>query len=128
MTTLYLIRHGESYSNLNGDYTGQQDSMLTETGYKQASCILSYFNGIHIDAIYTSDLARAYETALPISKVHRVPVFKKKELREIYGGQWEGVVFSQISSLFPEDYAILRKVVVPAENLFVRFANGLLME
>ncbi len=104
MTTLYLVRHGESYSDLNGDYTGQQDSMLTEIGYKQAGCVLSYFNGIHIDAIYSSDLARAHETALPISKVHRVPVIKKKELREIYGGQWEGVLFSQIGSLFSEHY------------------------
>ncbi len=105
MTTLYLVRHGESYSNLNGDYTGQQDSMLTETGYKQAGRILSYFNGIHIDVIYSSDLTRAYETALPISKVHRVPIIKRKDLREIYGGQWEGVLFSEIGTLFPEDYA-----------------------
>ena len=104
MTTLYLIRHGESCSNLSGDFNGQRDSMLTETGYKQAGYILSYFLGIHIDAIYSSDLTRAYETALPISKVHRVPIIKKKELREIYGGQWEGALFSQMGSLFPEDY------------------------
>lgn len=108
MTTLYLVRHGESRSNLNGDYTGQQDSVLSETGYKQAGCILSYFNGVHIDAIYSSDLSRAYETALPISRVHRVPIIKTKKLREIYGGEWEGVLFSQICSLFPDDYAVWR--------------------
>ena len=106
---LYLIRHGESTSNVNKTFTGQGDAPLTEQGRQQAACIQSYFLGIHIDRILSSDLTRAMETAKPLSMVSRVPVEPMAALREIWGGKWEGERFSELETLYPEDYALWRK-------------------
>ena len=108
MTTLYLIRHGESASNVDKTFTGQLDAELSDLGRKQASCIASYFLGKHIDRIYASDLSRAYETALPLSKICRVPIVQNAAFREIYGGKWEGEKFADLQDMYPEDYALWR--------------------
>ena len=105
---LYLIRHGESTSNVLKTFTGQLDAPLTELGHKQADCICRYFLGIHIDRIYASDLSRAYETALPLSKISRVPVEKHAAFREIRGGKWEGERFAELTDRYAEDYALWR--------------------
>lgn len=105
---LYLIRHGESTSNVNKTFTGQQNAALTELGHRQAACIQSYFLGIHIDRILSSDLSRAVDTAMPLSKVSRVPVEPMTALREIYGGKWEGERFAELETLYPRDYALWR--------------------
>ncbi len=105
---LYLIRHGESSSNVNKTFTGQQNAALTELGHRQAACIQGYFLGIHIDRILSSDLSRAVDTAIPLSKVSRVPIEPMTALREIYGGKWEGEKFSELQYMYPEDYAIWR--------------------
>lgn len=105
---LYLIRHGESTSNVDKTFTGQQNAALTELGHRQAACIQSYFLGIHIDRIVASDLSRAYDTALPLSKVSRVVIETTTDLREINGGKWEGERFAELQYLYPEDYALWR--------------------
>jgi len=105
---LYLIRHGESTSNVDKTFTGQQNAALTELGHRQAACIQSYFLGIHIDRIVTSDLSRAFETALPLSKTHRVEIETETALREINGGKWEGEKFAELEAIYPEDYALWR--------------------
>ena len=106
--TIYLIRHGESTSNVDKTFTGQLDAELTELGRRQAAAIASYFLGRHVDRIYASDLSRAYETAQPLSKISRVPIEKNKAFREIYGGKWEGEKFAQLQYMYPEDYALWR--------------------
>ena len=105
---LYLIRHGESTSNVDKTFTGQKNAPLTELGQRQAACIQSYFLGVHIDRIVSSDLSRAYDTALPLSRISRVPIETMAALREIYGGKWEGERFSELEYLYPEDYALWR--------------------
>ena len=102
---LYLIRHGESTSNVNKTFTGQKEAALTELGHKQADCISRYFLGVHIDRIYASDLSRAYDTALPLSKISRVAIEKNPAFREINGGKWELQKFTELTHLYPEDYA-----------------------
>jgi probable phosphoglycerate mutase len=106
---IYLIRHGESTSNVNKTFTGQQNAPLTEMGHRQAACIRSYFLGIHIDRIVASDLDRAMDTARPLSMVSRVPVEPMEAFREIYGGKWEGERFAELEDLYPEDYALWRR-------------------
>ena len=114
MATLYLIRHGESTSNVDKTFTGQQNAPLTALGHRQAACIQSYFLGIHIDKILSSDLSRAYDTALPLSRVSRVPIETEPALREIFGGKWEGERFTDLQYLYPEDYALWRYDIVAA--------------
>lgn len=104
--TVYLIRHGQSATNLAAQFTGQLDVPLSELGQQQARKIGEYFLGVHIDKIYSSDLSRAVDTVALLSKTHRVPLETAKEFREIYAGQWQGMKFDDIKSSYPKEYAV----------------------
>lgn len=60
---LYVVRHGQSASNKSGVRNGQTDVPLTESGYEDARKAGQKLKGIKLDAIYSSDLIRAIETA-----------------------------------------------------------------
>ncbi len=95
-TTIYLIRHGQSEGNLLDLFLGHTDMDLTDLGREQAKCVASYFEKIPVDAIYSSDLLRAYHTAAPLAESKGLSVIQSKELREIFAGEWEGRVFDEI--------------------------------
>jgi broad specificity phosphatase PhoE len=108
MNTIYLIRHGESQSNVDKTFTGQMNAPLSDLGRRQAAAIATFFPGKQIDRIYASDLSRAYETAQPLSALCGVPIEQNIAFREIYGGKWEGEKFAELEFLYPEDYALWR--------------------
>ena len=66
---LYLIRHGESESNVSGYYRGRH-SALSRSGLMQAKKLARRFAKIHIDLIVSSDFERALETADAVRKVN----------------------------------------------------------
>ena len=105
MTTLLLIRHGESKANELGLYAGHGDFELSEKGRKQAKLtaefIVSHYS---IDAIYSSDLKRAYQTAKATAEKLGMEIVKETGLREIYAGEWEGYPFDRLISDFKKDY------------------------
>lgn len=104
-TTIYLVRHGQSVGNLKDQFMGHTDTPLTELGLQQAEMAAAYLEDIPIDAIYSSDLQRAYLTACATAKRKNMPVIKTKNMREIYGGAWETVEFSRLITEFPEDFS-----------------------
>ena len=105
-TTLIVVRHGQSLSNIRETFTGQMDSPLTELGHKQAACTADYLADRQIDAIYSSDLLRAMQTAEPVARMHGLEIVPDVRLREICGGDWEGRVGAEIEKLYPENYAV----------------------
>lgn len=111
MTTLLLIRHGQTAWNLAGKYTGQADISLNDTGRAQAARLVEQLTQMPIDAIYTSDLDRAVETANIVSAGcfdkygDAVPVQTDDRLREISQGVWEGMHFEEIKRRFGDEFA-----------------------
>ena len=104
-TTLLFIRHGQSMANVSGVFAGQLDVSLSELGRKQAEELKEYLlSKYKIDAIYSSDLSRAYETALPIAMALGLSIQKDSALREIDGGKWEGMYIPDIAKSYPEDF------------------------
>ena len=101
MTHIYLIRHGQSEGNLYDLFLGHMDMDLTELGKKQAEKVTSYFKDVEVDAIFSSDLLRAYHTACPLAKLKNLPIIKCPNMREIFAGEWEGKVFSDIRKNSP---------------------------
>lgn len=89
-TTIYLIRHGETDWNREQRYQGQQDIPLNSKGIKQAQLMAESLNGHHFSALYSSDLIRAYQTALEIAKNVKLSITTHPALREINQGEWEG--------------------------------------
>ena len=104
MTKFILVRHGQSEANKKGLFAGHSDFPLSELGLLQAEKTAEYILENHkIDIIYSSDLKRAYSTALPVSKRTGIEIIPDTRLREIYAGEWEGMKFEDIAEKFPED-------------------------
>ena len=99
---LLLIRHGQTNWNLEQRFQGQSDIPLNETGRKQADALADHLSAEHFDAIYSSDLQRATETAKIIckSEFHSDP-----RLREVNFGDWEGLTYDEIKAKHPETLA-----------------------
>lgn len=107
MTKILLIRHGESEANLRDVFAGHYNPDLTERGRKQAACTAAFLEENYtVDAIYSSDLRRACQTAKPIADTFGLPIDPDKEMREIFAGDWEGVPFYGIKYTHPEEFRI----------------------
>ena len=94
MTTILLARHGETDWNRAGRWQGWADPPLNETGRVQARELAEQLRTIPFDAVYSSDLRRAHETALIVGEPHGVPVVTEPGLREIDVGSWSGLTWS----------------------------------
>lgn len=118
MTKLILIRHGESTYNLERRYTGQSDIPLTEKGVAQAKITAEYIlKNYSIDAVYSSDLSRAVETARPVFEPLGLTVRTDPRLREIHAGIWQGMLFADVEKTYPEEYANYKKNRATARTL-----------
>ena len=107
MTTILLIRHGESLANIQGIFAGNLDAPLSELGQKQAAAAGDYLRGTRIDAAYASDLIRAADTARIIVGGRGIEVRTDPRLREIRPGEWEGVKYDDLVKLYPHEYGEL---------------------
>lgn len=101
MTTLSLIRHGETPWNVEGRYQGQLDPPLTERGRQQAREAARRLAPIGFDVIYSSDLARARQTAEALADVTGLRIHVEPRLREINQGEWQGVLIDEIRARWP---------------------------
>jgi 2,3-bisphosphoglycerate-dependent phosphoglycerate mutase len=99
---LILIRHGESTWNRERRIQGQLDPPLSEQGYEQARRVAGRLAHRQVEALYTSDLLRASQTAAPIASALGVDARPMKELREIFLGDWEGIHTNELAQRFPE--------------------------
>lgn len=91
MTTLIIVRHGQSTGNVEGLYCGQLDFPLTKKGFAQAELAGAYLKEAYqIDAIYASDLCRAMQTAEPTARAFGLEIIPDKDLRETCVGEWQG--------------------------------------
>lgn len=109
ITRLYLVRHAEAAGNIERVFHGHTDSEVTEKGLLQLEALAEYFKDIRIDAVYTSDLKRAYVTAQAVNRCAALPIHTDPRLREINGGLWENVHFDELPLRFPEAYRIWEK-------------------
>lgn len=104
MTKLYLIRHGETEWNIQNRYQGNTDIPLSFVGKMQAQAIANRMKNFEIDAIYSSDLSRAYDTAQYIAKEKNIDVQIIPQLKEINFGEWEGFTISELEKIYGDDY------------------------
>src|SRR4051794_21836109 len=100
MTTMLLVRHGQSEWNAVGRWQGQADPPLSDLGRQQAFSAAPRIGSI--DVIISSDLQRAVETAQIISAQLGVgPVVVEPDLRERDAGAWSGLTAEQIDAGWP---------------------------
>jgi broad specificity phosphatase PhoE len=100
VTTLLLVRHGETDWNRAGRWQGHSNTLLNELGRQQARELAESLNGV--DVVYSSDLARARETAEILAEHLGVEVRYDPRLRERSFGAWEGLTSGEIAERFEE--------------------------
>ena len=123
VTTLYLIRHGETEGGQLNSYKGHIDVPLSEKGIKQMERLSKYIvqnssntsnpppppftkggMGGFLNAVYCSDLSRALKSAEIIAKPHKLRPIVMPELRERNFGIWEGMTFNEIKEKYPQEF------------------------
>ena len=102
MTTIYLVRHAEAEGNLYRLVQGHFNGFITKRGYEQIRALRRRFDGVHIDAVYSSDLFRARTTARALSEPRDLPVLLREDLREVNLGWWEGLTWQTVAQQDPE--------------------------
>lgn len=101
MLTLLLVRHGESTWNAIGRYQGQRDPPLSPRGEQQAAAAAAALRATAIDAVASSPLQRAYQTAVAIAAPHDLAVRRDARLTEIGHGAWEGLPVAEVIAGWP---------------------------
>jgi alpha-ribazole phosphatase/probable phosphoglycerate mutase len=104
---IYLVRHGETEWNASLKYQGQTDVPLSGKGRQQADLLGKRLDALEIEGFYSSNLIRAYDTAMIISQHHNQEIVKLPELKELNFGLWEGMNFNEIKSKYPEEINML---------------------
>ncbi len=111
ITRITAIRHGETAWNVDTRIQGQLDISLNDQGRWQAAQAGRALAAETIDAIVSSDLSRAYETALAVAQPHGLVVAADSGLREREFGHFQGKTFTEIEALHPEQALLWRKRV-----------------
>ena len=104
MTTLLLARHGESDWNRARRWQGFADRPLTERGRAQAAELAERLADIALDAVYSSDLRRARDTAAAVANAKGLESTPVPALREIDVGSWQGLTRDEAERRFPDDF------------------------
>ena len=105
MDRLLIARHGETDWNREGRWQGFSDQPLNPLGRRQARALAGRLQGAGVAALYSSDLARAEETAAAVAAVTGLAVEIDRRLREIDVGAWSGLSREQVRARDPEAYA-----------------------
>lgn len=103
-TTLILVRHAQAEGNFLREFHGWTDSRITEMGHEQAALVAERLSDLRIDVLYSSSMKRALQTAQYISDRKQLPILRTDKLKEINGGAWEGVAFSQLPVKWPQEH------------------------
>jgi len=104
MTSIYLIRHGETAWNKEEIFRGRADVPLNEIGFREAELIGEYLKGMDIHVIYSSPLLRAKETARRIAQVFNLKVQPLVGITDMSFGKWEGRPLKEVQIYDREIY------------------------
>jgi broad specificity phosphatase PhoE len=106
-TNVLLIRHGQSRGNAERRFGGHTATPLSSRGRQQAQATALTLKSESVTAIYSSDLARAMDTAQPLAKLTGLSINGTSAFRERDVGVMEGLTFEDAAQQHPEQYAAL---------------------
>jgi broad specificity phosphatase PhoE len=99
---LFLFRHGETDWNRQGRLQGHTDTPLNTTGLAQAEALAERLRPHRLEAVVSSDLARAWTTAQIVAEALGVPLIREPGLREADIGEAEGLYWPEVKARFGE--------------------------
>ncbi len=101
MLEIYFIRHGESAGNRENRFRGRHDFPLNQNGLRQAEALSEVLRELHFQAIYSSPLSRAYQTAEILAR-GKQPVRVEEGFNNISLGPWENVPKDEVRKKYPD--------------------------
>jgi alpha-ribazole phosphatase len=104
VSRLILVRHAEPDDSVRGRSYGALDVPLSAAGRAQAEAVVRALDGVAIDAVYSSPLRRALESATPLASARGLEPVAHAGLRELSFGELEGLTFAEIEHDRPELY------------------------
>ena len=110
VTRFIVVRHGETRWNVEMRIPGQRDSDLTANGVEQAEAIAGRLATERVDAIVSSDLGRAMQTARRIGERLGLAVVPDARFRERAFGAGEGMTYTEVDDVYPGAFARIREV------------------
>jgi len=117
MTTLYLVRHGETVDNAAQILQGQLQGQLNENGMEQARKLCERFVNEQIDAFVSSDLQRSIDTCKMIAAPHHKEVATTPLLRERDWGDFTGAFIPDLKDReWPENIESIERMKSRAQN------------
>lgn len=120
VTTVILVRHGETPYNLAKRYQGHLDIPLNDTGLKQAQLLAKSLKNYPIDVFISSPLKRAYVTTETVAKAHGMTIaYTDDRLKEIDFGDWSGEFIADLQAKFPEQFKLWQE-----RPWLITFPNG----
>ncbi len=102
---IHCIRHGESTYNAEGRIQGQSDPPLSELGRRQGEAVVDVLTRLPVDAIYSSPLQRALQTAQPLADAIQLDLRIDRRLMEVHVGVFQDQLRSDLEKLHPEKMA-----------------------
>ena len=130
---IYFVRHGETEWNKLEKIQGEMDSELTLKGINDSNKLKQNLSHIKFNAIYSSELGRAYKTA-QLLNTNSLKIKKLKEFNEKNFGLWQGMTKKEIFKMYPEEanayyynikeYNSLKIKAESIENALMRFKKG----
>ena len=102
MTTLLLVRHGQTVWHEGNRYAGSSDVPLTDVGHEQAQALARWAATARLDAVWSSTLQRAIDTAAPAAEAAGLELRTDARLVEVAFGKGEGLTRSEMGVVFPE--------------------------
>jgi broad specificity phosphatase PhoE len=104
LTTILIARHGQSDWNVAKRWQGHADRPLTDKGREQARVLAARLAHIELEAVYSSDLRRARETAAVVAENQGLELRQLPELREVDVGSWSGLTRAEAEERFPDGF------------------------
>ena len=124
MTTLYLVRHGETIDNVNQIMQGQTQGLLTDNGILQAKDVRDQMASERFTAIISSDLRRSVDTARIIAEPHHLEVIQIPLLRERDWGSFTGRYIPDLKGeVWPDDIETLENLLSRARE-FIAYVKA----
>lgn len=102
-TRIILIRHCEAEGNHKRIFQGHFDGKVSENGRAQLERLAERMKSLPFEAIYSSPLSRALETAKAANRYACLPIQTREGLMEISGGRWEGKPWASFPELYPKE-------------------------
>lgn len=104
-TRIFLVRHAEVIGGDPKRYNGQRDLDLSPAGITHLEDVASRLSNESLDAIYSSQLMRAYKGAQIIARGRDISVVRRNSLAEKSFGAWEGLTHAESKERFPEEWS-----------------------